>query len=129
MPFDYRYAGGQGARDYYDENNAWTYIWDVQHALPELVEMLGGHAGAQAKLDRMFNEPYGRARWSFYNLENGRKFVIEAPAASQDAKYIQALSIDGQPSNGTTVLRHADILRGAHVKIEMSARPSPTWGR
>jgi len=67
-PIDYRYAGGQGARDYYDENNAWTYVWDVQHALPELVEMLGGPAAARGKLDAMFNEPYGRERWQYYNV-------------------------------------------------------------
>ncbi len=29
LPFDYRYSGGQGARQYYGENNAWIYRWDV----------------------------------------------------------------------------------------------------
>ena len=23
--------GGRGYRDYYDENNGWTYAWSVQH--------------------------------------------------------------------------------------------------
>ena len=30
--------------------------------------MLGGNIGVQNKLDRMFNEGYGRPRWSFYNV-------------------------------------------------------------
>ena len=30
-PLDYRYDGGLGARDYYDENNGYIYRWDVQH--------------------------------------------------------------------------------------------------
>src|SRR5690606_33909077 len=30
-PFDYKFSGGMGARDYYGENNGWTYQWDVQH--------------------------------------------------------------------------------------------------
>ena len=68
LPFDYIYCGGQGARDYYDENNAWTYIWDVQHALPELIERLGGLVGASRKLDALFNESYHRPRWEFYNV-------------------------------------------------------------
>ena len=36
LPFDYKYSGGQGARDYYDENNAWTYLWEVYHDVPGL---------------------------------------------------------------------------------------------
>ena len=67
-PFDYTYAGGQGARDYYDENNAWTYIWDVQHAIPDLIDLFGGADKARAKMDRMFNTGYGRARWHFYDV-------------------------------------------------------------
>lgn len=68
QPFDYRYSGGQGARDYYDENNAWTYVWDVPHALGHLVEMLGGEKAVADKMDQMLNTPYGRSRWRFYNV-------------------------------------------------------------
>ena len=35
-PFDPIRCGGYGARNYFTENNAWTYIWDVQHDLPRL---------------------------------------------------------------------------------------------
>ena len=32
-PLDYRYDGGLGARDYYDENNGYVYRWDVSITL------------------------------------------------------------------------------------------------
>ena len=48
-PFDPIICGGKGARSYYTENNAWTYIWDVQHDIPQLLAYLGG--------------PEGMARW------------------------------------------------------------------
>jgi len=65
---DYRHAGGQGARDYYAENNAWTYLWDVQHDIPELVALLGGATAAAKRLDEMFNTGYGKARFDFYKM-------------------------------------------------------------
>jgi len=46
LPFDYKYAGGQGARDYYDENNAWTYLWEVYHDVPGLIDLYGGRRAA-----------------------------------------------------------------------------------
>ena len=36
-PLDYRYDGGLGARDYYDENNGYIYRWDVQHNIGDLI--------------------------------------------------------------------------------------------
>ena len=41
-PFDYRFSGGLGAREYYGENNGWIYRWDVQHNFGDLVNMMGG---------------------------------------------------------------------------------------
>ncbi len=64
-PFDYRFSGGIGARAYYDENNAWTYIWDVQHAIPDLIALFGGPKPFAAKLERMFNEPLGCRRFDW----------------------------------------------------------------
>ncbi len=69
MPFDYKYSGGQGARDYYDENNAWTYIWDVPHDIGGLIDLFGGRRPFIDKLDRMFDEGYDRPRWEFYNVQ------------------------------------------------------------
>ena len=67
-PFDYKISGGQGARDYYDENNAWTYIWEVYHNVEDLIYIFGGRDVFINKLDRLFVEGYGRPRWEFYNV-------------------------------------------------------------
>lgn len=224
-PFDYLICGGYGARNYFTENNAWTYIWDVQHDLPGLVRLFGGPEKMSAKLDEMLvtsvgrrfqycadmpdgctglmgvftmaNEPafhipylynYTGEPWKtqrfvrrtidcwfrndkmgmcgdedgggmsayavfsmmgFYPvtpglpeyqwgspvfkkvsiaLENGRKFVIEAPEASADAKYIESVSVNGTKATGTA-LRHADVAGGATVRVEMSRRPNKSWGK
>lgn len=219
-PFDPMICGGYGARNYFTENNAWTYIWDVQHDLPGLVALFGGKAQMAAKLDRMLNTSVG-AKWKFtgqmpdgctglmgvftmanepsfhipylYNyagepwktqkfvrktldcwfrndkmgmcgdedgggmsayavfsmmgfypvtpglpeyqwgspvfrkvtihLENGRDFVLEAPRASNDAKYVQSISVDGRMGGVETPLRHADVVRGARVVVDMATRP------
>lgn len=218
-PFDYILCGGFGGRNYYTENNAWTYLWDVQHALPRLVELMGGASAAAARLDEMQNVGVGRRHhymaampdgctglmgvftmanepafhipyvynfcgqpWKtqkfvrktlecwfrndlmglcgdedgggmsayavfsmlgFYpvtpglaeyqigspvftratiRLENGRRFVLSAPKATRDAKYVASWRIDGRPQKGT-VLCHADVLSGATVEFDMAERP------
>ena len=67
-PMDYRYDGGLGARDYYDENNAYVYRWDVQHNIGDLISMIGGDKAFVLDLDSMFNEPLGMSKWSFYSF-------------------------------------------------------------
>jgi predicted alpha-1,2-mannosidase len=65
-PFDYVFSGGQGARDYYDENNAWVYRWDVPHNIPDLVELMGGNEAFTKNMDAMFSEPLGKSKYDFY---------------------------------------------------------------
>jgi len=66
-PFDYRYDGGMGARDYYDENNGWTYIWQPYHAFGDLIDMMGGREKFDSKLDRLFTEGLGKSKWQYYS--------------------------------------------------------------
>lgn len=63
---DYDFPGGLGAREYYDENNAWVYRWDVQHDIPGLIDLMGGDEKFCKELDRMFAKPLGRGKYSFY---------------------------------------------------------------
>lgn len=63
---DYRYSGGLGARDYYDENNGYIYRWDVQHNIGDLVSLIGGNKAFTEALDDMFNTPLGMSKWQFY---------------------------------------------------------------
>ena len=65
-PFDYRFSGGLGARQYYDENNGWTYRWDVQHNPTDLVALMGGHEAFTRNLDQTFTEWLGKSRHDFY---------------------------------------------------------------
>ncbi|MBV9864910.1 MAG: GH92 family glycosyl hydrolase [Abitibacteriaceae bacterium] len=65
-PFDYRFSGGMGTRDYYDENNGWTYRWDVPHNIGDLVQLMGGPQKFIENLDQLYNEDLGKSRYEFY---------------------------------------------------------------
>jgi predicted alpha-1,2-mannosidase len=58
-------AGGMGGRDYYDENNGWTFAWQVQHDIDGLIALLGDKARAEARLDQLFREPLGESPYAF----------------------------------------------------------------
>jgi predicted alpha-1,2-mannosidase len=65
-PFDPKFGGGQGGRAYYDENNAYTYNWDVLHDFDGLFQLMGGRAAAEAKLDNLFREGLDRSKYEFW---------------------------------------------------------------
>jgi predicted alpha-1,2-mannosidase len=65
-PFDYVFSGGKGSRDYYDENNGWTYRWDVQHNIPDLINLMGGRTNFIKNLDSTFSAPLGESKFDFY---------------------------------------------------------------
>lgn len=64
-PMDPKFGGGMGGRDYYDENNGYTYTWDVAHDYAGLIRLMGGAQRAEANLDQLFREPLGRSRYEF----------------------------------------------------------------
>lgn len=63
---DPKFDGGMGARDYYDENNGWTYMWQVQQDIKGLVTLMGGKSGFENKLDQLFREDLGRSKYEFW---------------------------------------------------------------
>lgn len=65
-PFDYIFSGGIGSRAYYDENNAWTYNWDVRHHIQDLIDLFGGNAPFIERLDQLFVEDMKRSKWQYY---------------------------------------------------------------
>ncbi|GJM63227.1 GH92 family glycosyl hydrolase [Persicobacter diffluens] len=65
-PFDYRFSGGQGLRNYYGENNGWVYRWDVPHNVADLISLMGGREQFIQNLEATFNEPLGRSKFDFY---------------------------------------------------------------
>ena len=67
-PLDYSFSGGMGAREYYGENNAWVYRWDVQQDIPGLITLMGGPDAFVKKLDETFSTPLGRSKYEFYAM-------------------------------------------------------------
>jgi len=223
-PFDYRFSGGVGVRDYYDENNGWTYRWDVQHNIPDLINLMGGKNAFAQNLDALFTTPMGRGKREFYtqlpdqtgnvgqftmanepslhipylynyagqpwktqklvrallhewfrndlmgvpgdedggglssfvvfssmgfypvtpgrtdysigsplftnvkiHLANGKTFEIVAKNASDENKYIQSATLNGEPLN-EPVLSHSDLMNGAKLILVMGNRANHQWG-
>ncbi|MEL7598835.1 MAG: GH92 family glycosyl hydrolase [Proteiniphilum sp.] len=67
-PFDYIFSGGIGARAYYDENNAWTYNWDLRHNITDLIDLFGGEQPFIDKLDQLFMEDLKLPKWQYYAI-------------------------------------------------------------
>lgn len=64
---DLKFDGGPGGRDYYDENNGWTYLWQVQQDVPGLIDLMGGKQVFEDRLDQLFREGLGRSKHEFWN--------------------------------------------------------------
>ena len=66
IDIDPKFDGGMGGRDYYDENNAYTYTWQVQHDVPGLIRLMGGRASFEQNLDQLFREDLDRSKYQFW---------------------------------------------------------------
>ena len=98
-PFDYRVSGGVGARNYYGENNGWTYRWDVQHNVADLIDLMGGREAFIDNLDATFAEPMGRGKREFYTqLPDQTGNVGQFSMANEPSLHIPYLySYAGEP--------------------------------
>jgi predicted alpha-1,2-mannosidase len=65
---DYRYYGGMGARNAYDENNGWVFRWDILHNIADLIDLMGGNHTFVAELERMYDTPLGKPKYEFYSI-------------------------------------------------------------
>lgn len=223
-PFDYRWPGGMGAREFYGENNGWVYRWDVPHNISDLIALMGGKEKFVENLDRTFTEPLGKSKFEFYAqlpdhtgnvgqfsmanepslhipylynyagqpwktqkrirqmlrtwfrndlmgvpgdedgggmtafavfsslgfypvtpglpsynigsplfekarivMSNGKVFEIIAENASDENKYIQSATLNGQPWNKPW-FSHDDIKEGARLVLVMGNAPNKSWG-
>ena len=97
--FDYRWAGGPGAREYYAENNGWVYRWDVQHNVADLVSLMGGKEKFAANLDKTFDEWLGTSKYDFYSkLPDHTGNVGQFSMANEPSLHIPYLyNYAGQP--------------------------------
>lgn len=98
-PFDYVFSGGLGARNAYDENNGWVYRWDVQHNIPDLIQLMGGKAQFVQNLDAMFTQPLGKSKFDFYaQLPDHTGNVGQFSMANEPSLHIPYLyNYGGQP--------------------------------
>jgi predicted alpha-1,2-mannosidase len=60
-------------------------------------------------------------------LASGKTLTIEAKNNSQTNKYIQRVTLNGQPYS-KSYITHQDLLKGGQLVFEMGAQPSATWG-
>jgi predicted alpha-1,2-mannosidase len=67
-PFDPKFSGGPGGRDYTTENSAYTYNWDVPHDLKGLIDLMGGQKAAADKLDQLFRVDLERSKSDYYAM-------------------------------------------------------------
>lgn len=92
IDIDPKSAGGRGYREYYDENNGWTYAWDVQHDIEGLIRLLGGKKAAEERLDKMFREPLGMKKNDFYvNGSNSTGMVGQFSMGNEPSFHIPYL--------------------------------------
>ena len=98
-PFSYKFSGGMGARKFYGENNAYTYRWDVQHNIEDLIALMGGRDLFISNLDAMFSEPLGRSKYAFYaQLPDQTGNVGQFSMANEPSLHIPYLyNYAGQP--------------------------------
>ncbi len=61
------------------------------------------------------------------NLENGKQFTIKANNVSSENKYIQSVSVNGNPYSKSW-FTHEDILNGSEIVFEMGNTPNKNWG-
>lgn len=61
-PYNPKLAG----REYFTENNAYTYNWHVKHDLTGLFKLMGGTKSAEDKLDQLFREDLSLPKWKFW---------------------------------------------------------------
>lgn len=66
IKIDPKFDGGMGGREFYDENNGYTYKWQVQHDIPGLIGLMGGKKQFEADLDQLFREDLGRSKYEFW---------------------------------------------------------------
>lgn len=92
IKIDPKFDGGMGGRDYYDENNGWTYLWQVQHDINGLVGLMGGKTNFENKLDQLFREGLDRSKYEFW------------------AKFPDATALVGQYSMGNEPSFHIPYL-------------------
>ena len=101
-----------------DEDNGQTSAWYVFSAL-------GFYPVCPASDQYVLGAPlFPKAT---LHLPGGHDVVLNAPANSATNRYINGLTMNGQPY-GHNWLSHVELLKGATLNFEMSAAPNKARG-
>jgi predicted alpha-1,2-mannosidase len=101
-----------------DEDNGQTSAWYV-------FSSLGFYPVTPGSPQYVIGSPLFKK--ATITLENGKKFVVEAPATSDKNMYIQSAAMNGKPYS-QTYLEHRDILKGGAIQFNLASQPSKVWG-
>lgn len=74
IEIDPKFDGGSNGFAYYNENNGWTYKWNVQQDVKGLRELIGGPDKMEQQLDQLFREGIDRGKpdfWAKFPNETG----------------------------------------------------------
>ncbi|WP_242929127.1 GH92 family glycosyl hydrolase [Pontibacter vulgaris] len=110
----------QSAPDGYcgDEDNGQTSAWYIFSAL-------GFYPVTPAVNQYVMGAPLFKK--ATIHLENGKKFVIEAPDNSSENRYIQSATLNGRKFEKNWIA-HEDLMKGGKMKIKMGAAPNKNRG-
>jgi predicted alpha-1,2-mannosidase len=87
-PFNPKSAG----REYFTENNAYTFNWHVKHDLRGLFTQMGGREAALAKLDQLFREDLGEPKFRFWVTQpDASGLVGQFPMGNETSFFIPYL--------------------------------------
>lgn len=87
-PFDPKSAG----REYFTENNAYTFNWHVKHDLSGLFKLMGGREASMAKLDQLFREDLGQPKFRFWVTQpDASGLVGQFPMGNETSFFIPYL--------------------------------------
>ena len=67
-PFDPKLPTGRGGRNYFTENNTYTFNWAAPQDFDGLFQLMGGRGAAAEKLDDLFRTDPGLPKYRFYDL-------------------------------------------------------------
>ncbi|QIP16205.1 glycoside hydrolase family 92 protein [Spirosoma aureum] len=66
IEIDPKFDGGHNGFDYYNENNAWSYMWNAQQDFAGLRDLMGGADKMERNLDQLFREGMDRSKPVFW---------------------------------------------------------------
>ena len=101
-----------------DEDNGQTSAWYVFSAL-------GFYPVCPGSDQYVMGAPLFKK--ATINLENGKKFVIEAPENSEKNIYIDRLKLNGKTYT-RNYITHSDLMKGGKMEAAMSSKPNTKRG-